>query len=304
MGVRSLLWLKSILTQREEHLTRNLQSFSRNMAQSSFKKSSQSFVRQEERPGWELAGYQREPTGAMICRLLDVAPTTKPDRKEARDHDSKAVVDCRHGETTHGGNRHAYWVQCCSCRQSVEYYSIKRIEVMEARELQQALKVKVKPPLYSADMPPCVQRMWTLFEVHPEMRPAMKVTPSPTQAPTQKPRPKATTSQSVSAPTSPRIEVPGAKPKARTRSESASSSKGKKNPVQMRIADSTDSERSQESENEHVSDDNWEMAGGANKTKSNMIKAPNAMISEQNVDPATVAVCDEIASRIGLGPRA
>ena len=137
--------------------------------------SAQSRANAMHRPAWELAGFSRAFSGVMICRLMDIEPTEKDERKEAMDHDSQAApVDCSHKETTHGGNMHAYWAQCCRCRQSIEYYSLKRISVRKAKDLHDALRVKYPPSVLEPNLPECLETISRLLEKHPEMKPCQK----------------------------------------------------------------------------------------------------------------------------------
>ena len=91
--------------------------------------------------GWQIAGLREKVTGAMICRMLSVDPEYRATRRAARDHDSSYWVTngCEHLETVHGGNKHCYYVQCCRCRDSVEWYSIERPAVVRAKAMQDAL---------------------------------------------------------------------------------------------------------------------------------------------------------------------
>ncbi|CAK0875279.1 unnamed protein product, partial [Prorocentrum cordatum] len=77
-------------------------------------------------PWHEIDNQPRPPTGAMICRFLDI-PNQGPcpprgNPRQARDHDPARETACVHEFTGHGGNGRAFWVQCCGCKMHLEYY--------------------------------------------------------------------------------------------------------------------------------------------------------------------------------------
>ncbi|CAK0820984.1 unnamed protein product, partial [Prorocentrum cordatum] len=71
-------------------------------------------------PWHEIDNRPRPPTGAMICRFLDI-PNQGPcppkgNPRQARDHDPARETACVREFTGHGGNGRAFWVQCCGCK--------------------------------------------------------------------------------------------------------------------------------------------------------------------------------------------
>ena len=76
-------------------------------------------------PWHEIDNQPRPPTGAQICRHLDIpnqGPCPPTVSSRGRDHDPAKEKYCIHEFNNHGGNRKAFWVQCSGCKMHLEYY--------------------------------------------------------------------------------------------------------------------------------------------------------------------------------------